>query len=346
MQFHTTGIVLAALTVASAASAQTTRAVEWKVSEGGNGHWYQVVFLPTANWETCRIAAHQIGGELAVVPSADEWSYVSGVIDGAPTNLHVWLGAERIPSEGWVWRWVDGNDLSYAPWISCAPNNPLVGHIGLANGRDCGTMHGWDDFTDDSWEMADFAGFVVEWSADCNADGIVDYGQIRRRELADDNHNNIPDVCETSVTGVLPPSVPSQGGVTITINGRNFPDNPTVLVGGTHATDVVRVSATRLTATTPAGLPGMTSISVNGFTLPDAFYYRPECGSDLDQNGTVDAGDISIILLDFGPCYEPPTALATPAPTPLLAPDESTPAPTPPAPQSARPTPQPRGIAS
>jgi hypothetical protein len=162
--------------------------------------------------------------------------------------------------------------------------------------------------------------FVVEWSADCNSDGIVDYGQILRGELADDNDNNIPDVCETSVTGVLPPSVPSQGGVTITINGRNFPDYPTVLVGGTPATDVVRVSATRLTATTPAGLPGMTSISVDGFTLNDAFYYRPECGSDLDQNGSVDAGDISIILLDFGQCYETPYVLAAPvapAPTPL-----------------------------
>jgi hypothetical protein len=26
------------------------------------------------------------------------------------------------------------------------------------------------------------------------------------------------------------------------------------------------------------------------------------CATDLDQNGSVDAGDISIILLDFGPC--------------------------------------------
>jgi hypothetical protein len=37
---------------------------------------------------------------------------------------------------------------------------------------------------------------IVEWSADCNADGIVDYGQIRAGELADTNANNIPDCCE------------------------------------------------------------------------------------------------------------------------------------------------------
>ena len=50
----------------------------------------------------------------------------------------------------------------------------------------------------------------------------------------------------------------------------------------------------------------MTSVTVGNWVQPNAFYYRPECGSDLDQNGIVDAGDISIILLDFGQCYETP----------------------------------------
>jgi hypothetical protein len=35
----------------------------------------------------------------------------------------------------------------------------------------------------------------VEWSADCNNDGIVDYGQIRDGSLADVNGDNIPDCC-------------------------------------------------------------------------------------------------------------------------------------------------------
>ncbi len=39
---------------------------------------------------------------------------------------------------------------------------------------------------------------MVEWSADCNNDGIVDYGQIRIGELDDLNANNIPDCCEQS----------------------------------------------------------------------------------------------------------------------------------------------------
>ena len=117
---------------------------------------------------------------------------------------------------------------------------------------------------------------------------------------------------------MLPPSVPAQGGSTITIRGNGFPANPSVLIGGVPATNVVRESLTRITATSPAVPPGMKSVSVNGFTLPDGIYIRPECGSDLDQNGSVDAADIGIILLDFGQCYDTPlVAPADPVP-PLL----------------------------
>jgi hypothetical protein len=50
----------------------------------------------------------------------------------------------------------------------------------------------------------------------------------------------------------------------------------------------------------------------------DAFYYRPYCGSDLDQDGEVTAADISIVLLDFGPCYQTPSAAPAPEVPPLL----------------------------
>jgi len=37
---------------------------------------------------------------------------------------------------------------------------------------------------------------IIEWSADCNSDGIVDYGQILAGQFADANTNGIPDICE------------------------------------------------------------------------------------------------------------------------------------------------------
>ena len=138
---------------------------------------------------------------------------------------------------------------------------------------------------------------------DCNGDGLPDANQLGQGELADANHNNIPDVCELSVTGVLPVSGPAQGGTTITITGNNFPESPVVFIGGQLATGVNRLSAKRITAITPANLPGNVDVTVNYWSSPEAFYYRPECGSDLDQNGVVDGGDMSILLLDWGQCY-------------------------------------------
>ena len=37
---------------------------------------------------------------------------------------------------------------------------------------------------------------MFEWSADCNGDGIVDYGQILDGTLTDADCNGIPDECE------------------------------------------------------------------------------------------------------------------------------------------------------
>jgi hypothetical protein len=338
--------LFAVVAFAGVASAQTTQAVEWKVSEGGNGHWYQLSVSGPISWTEAKGRAETSGGHLASITSLMEDSFVASVASNSSgwrfeLGYGPWLGGFQDPSSSDFaepaggWKWVTGELWSYAPWnqdgygepnncyCNCGPENYLHYKNISRNIPD----RVWNDLTGTGTSSCPSpVSFVIEWDSDCNADGIVDYGQILRGELADDNHNSIPDVCETSVTGVLPPSVPSQGGVTITINGRNFPADPTVLVGGSPATNVQRVSATRLTATTPAGLPGMTSISVNGFTLPDAFYYRPECGSDLDQDGEVTASDISIVLLDFGPCSQAPVAAPTTGPLPPALPGAPAPA--------------------
>lgn len=37
---------------------------------------------------------------------------------------------------------------------------------------------------------------VIEWSADCNGDGVVDFAQIRASELVDRNGDGVPDACQ------------------------------------------------------------------------------------------------------------------------------------------------------
>ena len=69
-----------------------------------------------------------------------------------------------------------------------------------------------------------------------------------------------------TLTSVSPTSGPSAGGTTITLTGGNFVSGATVRVGGTAATNVAFVSATQLTARTPAGTAGARDVQV---TNPD-----------------------------------------------------------------------------
>ena len=105
----------------------------------------------------------------------------------------------------------------------------------------------------------------------------------------------------SSITGVLPISGPTTGGTAITISGTKFQNPPIVKIGGVLATDVVWVSSNTVTAVTPIGTPGMTTVSVNEISV-EGFYYRPTCGADLDNNNVVDSADLGYLLLEFGNC--------------------------------------------
>jgi hypothetical protein len=54
---------------------------------------------------------------------------------------------------------------------------------------------------------------IIEWSADCNSDGIVDFGQILAGELDDANGNNIPDCCEAGTSCACPADITGNGNV-------------------------------------------------------------------------------------------------------------------------------------
>lgn len=48
------------------------------------------------------------------------------------------------------------------------------------------------------WGTADDGDYmtsIIEWSADCNGDGIVDYGQIMDGTFEDENGDGVPDTC-------------------------------------------------------------------------------------------------------------------------------------------------------
>jgi hypothetical protein len=83
--------------------------------------------------------------------------------------------------------------------------------LGWANSND---FRGWSDAG-----LLDFPpyplppSYVIEWSADCNSDGVVDFGQILAGELADANGNNIPDCCESGAACGCAADLDGNGGV-------------------------------------------------------------------------------------------------------------------------------------
>ena len=313
--FRVLGVV-ASLAVGGAAVAADSPAIEWKVSDGGNGHWYKLVIAPnTVSWNYADAAAALLSAHLATLTSANENAFVFAVANqpGAWGSAGPWLGAFRDSGTS-AWHWVTGETWSWTNWLPPNPDGPGYWN---ENRLSFATNYSsqWNDFNESgSQPCCKVVSYVLEFDADCNGDGSVDYGQIQSGELADTNHNGVPDVCDPRVTYVQPISGPSTGSTAVKINGNNFPISPIVTFGGVAATEIVRVSPSLITAVTPAGTPGMTMVAVNSASS-ESFYYRPSCDGDLDNNGTIDSSDLGLVLLGFGSCSE---SLTTPQPEPMI----------------------------
>ena len=197
---------VSALMVAGATSAQS--AVQWRVADGGNGHWY-VLDSENRLWSVAKSHAESVGGHLATITSASEQAAIVPLVSGLQAD--VWLGASRLGSQN-VMLWVTGEPFSYAPWSAGHPNfepdrvslemncRPATGEFGL-----------WGVEYPFAWGPGQAS--IIEWSADCNSDGIVDFGQIRAGELVDADANNIPDCCENGTVCGCPADIVQDGAV-------------------------------------------------------------------------------------------------------------------------------------
>ena len=168
--------------------------VQWRVEDGGNGHWYAArTDSQILNWTQAQLDAEMAGGHLATVTSVEESEFIwSRLASDLSTWRHVgnWSGAALggyRDSSGW--KWVTGEAWGYSNWGTCYNQQ---GEQRIAFG--CDTYdNAWNDITDVD---SNIGGSIIEWSTDCNSDGIVDYGQILTGQLADTNTNGIPDCCE------------------------------------------------------------------------------------------------------------------------------------------------------
>lgn len=184
--------VFTVMAVSSTVSAD--EAIQWRVENGGNNHWYGAS-SERLRWPEAEALARSRGGLLASMTSAAEVQFIRGLY--GETSL--WIGARRHPDNPNVFMWIDGSTWGYQFWRPLEPSgcNPCGQSFYVLQDA----VAGWDDtgylINGDPSNPGFMA--LIEWSADCNSDGVVDFGQCLDGTLVDANHNNVPDCCEASV---------------------------------------------------------------------------------------------------------------------------------------------------
>ncbi len=167
--------------------------VQWRVEDGGNAHWYQFVRqAEDVCWTQARTLAANLGGHLVAISSAAENEFVThltaandpGILEGGP-----FIGATCEGRPWGQWYWVTGEPFQFTAWNPSEPNSG--GNEQYVHLWRWGAL-GWNDTVNCSSRS-----YIIEYEADCNNDGIVDYGQILNGTLADANANGVPDTCES-----------------------------------------------------------------------------------------------------------------------------------------------------
>lgn len=138
--------------------------VQWKIEDGGNGHWYEAILAdePVSvngtivvdgvtltdysggiTWTDARDAATAKGGWLVDITSAAENTFVYGLIEptqhsgfwfpelGGGVRLGPWLGGfqpEGAPEPGGNWQWVTGIQFTNASGTPIEYTNWYTGY--------------------------------------------------------------------------------------------------------------------------------------------------------------------------------------------------------------------------
>jgi len=274
-KFGSDVVLGAAAAAAVSMSALAGDAMQWRVADGGNGHWYATTSV-SMTWPALRDWCAARGGHLATINNAQEWMWVKQNLPA----IEKFVGAYQDHSDpsysepNGGWKWVTGEPFlmnSYSSMDDCPGglegscgcvgdgNQDVLFYTGCCNNQ-------LDDVGDGIVGGCDSTSRpgVIEFDADCNSDGIVDYGQILAGTLADINANGIPDSCECAAN----------------------PGLPACCIGDIVADRVVN------------GADLGTLLAYWGTRTSGAF----SIASDLNNDGRIDGSDLGILLAYWGAC--------------------------------------------
>ncbi len=225
MRFINALVACSVIAITSSSVMAQSTAVQWTTASGGNGHWYSVrVFTSELTPSEYFDLATAIGGYGASITNQAEDEFVYQLSVATPGGWSVCglgplLGGGRL--SGCNFTWLTGEPWGYTSWGPADPSHcgeQYLQYCVCGQSSEC-ARRWWIDT-----DMTVKPSGVIEWSADCNNDGIVDYGQILSGELIDANSNGIPDCCEsgTACDGNLIQNGGLEGGSYSACNGFNI----------------------------------------------------------------------------------------------------------------------------
>jgi len=163
--------------------------VQWSIDDGGNGHWYELLTLdePVSPEEHFQFA-ESLGAHTATMSTAAENTFCFGLSNNLPVIIGV--RKEEGTNQG---AWITGEQWNYTNWHSGEGDNSWERYVNFW-AQDANPSSHWQDT-----DLSPKSSSLLEWDADCNGDGIVDYGQILDGSLEDADGNGVPDCCDQGV---------------------------------------------------------------------------------------------------------------------------------------------------
>ena len=250
--------VVTALALLASSTVHAQQAVQWS-----NGHWYFLSGgqMGNSTASDARAGAAANGAHLITINSEAEAVFVTQSLFWQYSEANIWLGAHRDDVGNWAWD--TGEPWGYSNFANSMCN---YGSEAIRMG-DAGSVCGTGNSPIGPWAIwpMNYPVYVragLEWDADCNSDGIVDYGQIHDGTFQDTNVNGIPDCCDMGVSC-------ASGSIDLGIQAR-FEFDGNCDDSSTHGRN---------------GLPSGVQVRQDRFNQPDRAAYLNGKTSDIQVQG-------------------------------------------------------------